>query len=409
MELLPVAKQGSKKREPDSIGGVKMPKRDYYDVLGVDRNASQDDIKKAFRKLARKYHPDMNRDDPSAEEKFKDINEAYEVLSDPDKRSQYDRLGHTAQGSAWGSGGSEAYDFGGFGPFGSFDSIFDVFFGGGFGDPRAARTGPERGRDIRYDLEMTLEEAAAGLEREIPIRRLETCDTCNGTGAKPGTKPTTCPVCGGTGRISETRSTIFGTGTVSTTCSKCLGKGTVITDPCGSCQGRGRIPKTRKIKVKIPPGVDSGIRMRVEGEGEAGVRGGPPGDVYVYITVKPHPVFTRRGNDLLCEEPISIYQATLGDEIEVASIDGKSSLRIPEGTQTGTSFRLREKGMPDVRGRGRGDQYVRVKVIIPTRLSEKEKELFMELAKTHGEDRSASKSESKNLFEKIKDAWEKRA
>ena len=401
-----LTEESQRGREPHFLGGVTMSKKDYYEVLGVDRNASQDEIKKAYRKLARKYHPDMNRDDPSAEEKFKDINEAYEVLSDPDKRSRYDRFGHTADSSAWGPGSGEAWDFGGFGPF---DSIFDVFFGEGFGGARAPRTGPERGRDIRYDLEMTLEEAASGLEREIPIRRLETCETCNGTGAKPGTTPTTCPVCGGTGRISETRSTIFGTGTVSSTCSRCLGKGTVITDPCGTCQGRGRVPKTRKIKVKIPEGVDSGIRMRVEGEGEAGVRGGPPGDVYVYITVKPHPIFKRRGNDLICEVPISIYQATLGDEIDVPSIDGKASLRIPEGTQTDTSFRLRGKGMPDVRGRGRGDQYVKVKVIIPTRLSEKEKELFRELAKMQGEGSPGSKPESKNFFEKIKDAWEKRA
>jgi molecular chaperone DnaJ len=386
-----------------------MAKGDYYDVLGVDRNASQDDIKKAFRKLAREYHPDMNKDDPSAEEKFKDINEAYEVLSDPDKRSQYDRFGHTAQGSAWGPGGSQSTDFGGFGPFESFDSIFDVFFGGGFGGSRTARTGPERGSDIRYDLEMSLEEAAAGLEREIEIRRLETCDACNGTGAKPGTAPTTCPVCGGTGRITETRSTVFGFGTVSRSCSKCFGKGTVINDPCRTCDGRGRTPKTRKIKVTIPPGVDSGNRLKVEGEGEAGVRGGPPGDVYVFITVKPHRIFKRRGNDLICEQPISIYQAALGDEIEVPSIDGKTSLSVPEGTQPGTSFRLRGKGMPDVRGRGRGDQYVRVKVVIPTKLSEKEKELLMELARIQGEDRSGSKPEPKNIFDKIKDAWERRA
>ncbi len=383
-----------------------MPKRDYYEVLGVDRNASQDEIKKAFRKLARKHHPDMNRDDPSAEEKFKDINEAYEVLSDSDKRSQYDRFGHAAQGSSWGQGGSQAWDSGG---FGQFDSIFDIFFGGGFGGPRAPRTGPERGRDIRYDLEMTLEEAASGLEREIPIGRLEACEACNGTGAKPGTSPTTCSACGGTGQVSETRSTMFGISSVSRPCSKCSGQGTIITDPCGTCSGRGRVYKTRKIKIKVPPGVDSGIRMRVAGEGEAGVRGGPPGDVYVYITVKPHPVFKRHGNDLICEEPLSIYQATLGAEIEVPSIDGKSSLRIPEGTQTGTSFRLRGKGMPDVRGRGRGDQYVRVRVVTPTKLSENEKELFREIAKIQGEDGSREKSESKNFFEKVRDAWEKRA
>lgn len=383
-----------------------MSKRDYYEVLGVERSASQEEIKKAFRKLARKYHPDMNRDDPSAEEKFKEINEAYEVLGDPDKRSQYDRFGHAAQGSEWGPGTSESWDFGG---FGSFDSIFDMFFGGGFGGTRAARTGPERGRDIRYDLEITLEEAASGLEREIPLRRLETCDTCSGTGAKPGTDRTTCSMCGGTGQISETRSTVFGTRTSITVCSRCQGQGTIITDPCPTCRGQGRIPKTRKIKVKVPAGVDNGIRMRVQGEGEAGVRGGPPGDVYVYITVKPHSVFTRHGNDLICEVPLSVFQAALGAEIEVPSIDGTAELRIVEGTQTGTSFRLRGKGMPDVRGRGRGDQYVKVKVITPTRLSEKEKELLRELAKLRGEDPAQEKSESKNFFEKVREAWEKRA
>jgi len=386
-----------------------MPKKDYYEVLGVDRSASQEEIKKAFRKLARKYHPDMNRDDPSAEERFKEINEAYEVLSDPEKRRQYDTFGHTSQGSTWKPGGSEAYDSGGFGPFGSFDSIFDVFFGGGFRDFSRRRTGPERGRDIYYDLEITLEEAATGLEREIPIRRLKTCDACSGTGAKPGTAPTTCPVCGGSGMVSEIRQTVFGTSAYITTCSRCSGAGTVITDPCKECQGRGRIPETRKVEVKIPPGVDSGVRMRLEGRGEAGVRGGPPGDLYVDITVKPHPVFTRRGNDLLCEQPISIYHAVLGGEIEVPTIDGKkASLGIPEGTQTCTSFRLKGKGMPDIRGRGRGDQHVKVKVIVPTRLSEKEKELFRELAELRG-DLPGDKPGSKNIFEKIKDAWERRA
>ena len=386
-----------------------MPKRDYYDILGVERDASQDDIKKAFRRLARKYHPDMNRNDPTAEEKFKDINEAYEVLSDPNKRGRYDQFGHAGQGSSWGSGGAEGHNFGGFGPFGSFDSIFDVFFGGGFGQSRAKRTGPERGRDIRYDLEITLEEAVSDIQREISIRRLETCGICAGTGAKPGTKPSTCPACGGTGHVSETRSTIFGTSTFSAVCARCSGRGTVITDPCTNCQGRGRIPETKKINITIPKGVDSGVRMRVEGEGEAGINGGPKGDVYVYITVKPHPVFTRRGNDLICEEPISIYQATLGSEIEVPSIDGKSILRIPEGTQTGTSFRLKGKGMPDMRGKGRGDQYVKIKVVTPTRLSAKEKELLKELAALQGDISPVSKSGSKGLFEKMKDAWEKRA
>lgn len=382
-----------------------MAKRDYYEVLGVDRNASQDEIKKAFRKLARKYHPDMNKEDPSAEEKFKEINEAYEVLSDPEKRRRYDQFGHAAEGPAGGPGGAGGWDFGDFGT--SFNSIFDMFFGGGFGGARAPRTGPERGADLRYDLEISLEEAASGLDRDIEVVRLDTCSSCGGTGAKPGTSPVTCPVCGGRGQTTQVRTTAFGRFTSITTCPRCGGEGRVIESPCQTCQGRGRVRKRKKIRVRIPAGVDSGMRVRVAGEGEAGTRGGPPGDLFVFITVRPHEIFERRGNDIFCEVPISVWQAALGDEIEVPALGGRASVQVPEGTQTGTAFRLRGKGIPDVHGGPRGDQYVRVKVVTPTRLTDREKELIRELARLRGAHKTDD--EPRTFFQKVRDAWERHA
>jgi len=382
-----------------------LAKRDYYEVLGVDRNASQDEIKKAFRKLARKYHPDMNKEDPSAEEKFKEINEAYEVLSDPEKRRRYDQFGHAAEGPAGGPGGAGGWDFGDLGT--SFDSIFDMFFGGGFGGARAPRTGPERGADLRYDLEISLEEAASGLDRDIEVVRLDTCSSCGGTGAKPGTSPVTCPVCGGRGQTTQVRTTAFGRFTSITTCPRCGGEGRVIESPCQTCQGRGRVRKRKKIRVRIPAGVDSGMRVRVAGEGEAGTRGGPPGDLFVFITVRPHEIFERRGNDIFCEVPISVWQAALGDEIEVPALGGRASVQVPEGTQTGTAFRLKGKGIPDVHGGPRGDQYVRVKVVTPTRLTDREKELIRELARLRGAHKTDD--EPRTFFQKVRDAWERHA
>ncbi len=381
-----------------------MAKRDYYEVLGVDRNASPEEIKKAFRKLARKYHPDMNKEDPSAEQKFKEINEAYEVLSDPEKRRRYDQFGHAEDAGTSAGPGGAGWDFGG---FGSFDTIFDMFFGGGFGGSRAPRTGPERGADLRYDLEISLEDAAFGVEREIDVSRLEQCHDCGGSGARPGTSPVTCPVCGGRGQTQTIRTSPFGRFTSITTCARCQGEGRVIESPCQSCQGRGRVRRHRKIKVKIPVGVDSGMRVRVAGEGDAGVRGGPPGDLYVFIEVRPHEVFEREGNDIRCEVPISIWQASLGADIEVPTLDGRASLHIPEGTQTGTSFRLRGKGIPDVRWHERGDQHVRVRVVTPTRLTEREKELLRELARLRGSHKA--NDESRNFFKKVRDAWERHA
>ncbi|HHV63181.1 MAG TPA: molecular chaperone DnaJ [Firmicutes bacterium] len=381
-----------------------MAKRDYYEVLGVDRGASQDEIKKAYRKLARQYHPDANPNDPSAEAKFKEINEAYEVLGDPDKRARYDQFGHA--GAEGGFGGFGQGDFGGFGGFEPFGNIFDMFFGGDFAGARAQRRGPERGADLRYDLEITLEDAAFGLEREIQITRMDTCKECNGTGAAPGTHPVTCPVCNGRGQVGETRTTPFGRFTSLHTCQRCGGEGKVIEKPCPACNGKGRVRGRHTIAVKIPPGVDTGTRLRVAGEGDGGLRGGAPGDLYVYITVLPHDIFERTGNDILCEIPVEFWQAALGDEIDVPTLDGKAKLKIPEGTQTGTVFRLKNKGIPSIRGFGRGDQHVRVKVMTPTRLSEKEKELLRQFAKLHGK---SAPEEGKGFFKKMRDAWERHA
>ncbi len=377
-----------------------MAKRDYYEVLGVSPNASAEEIKKAYRKLARQYHPDANPNDPEAEAKFKEINEAYEVLSDPEKRASYDRFGHAGVGDQGFNGFS---GFGGFGDFGGLGDIFEMFFGNG---PRR-RSGPERGADIRLDLEITLKEAAFGVERELKVPRTEECSTCGGSGAAAGTRPVVCPVCNGTGQVQYAQSTLFGRIVQSRTCERCRGSGRIIEKPCPTCRGTGQVRRTRSIKIKVPPGVDEGSRLRVAGEGEAGVRGGPPGDLYVYVHVKPHRVFVREGDDLVCEVQVSFVQAALGDEIDVPTIDGTvAKLKIPEGTQPGTVFRMKGKGMPRVDGFGRGDQHVRVKVVTPTKLNEKQKELLREFARTLGErPPSAGSGSEKSFFEKMRDAF----
>ncbi len=372
-----------------------MSKRDYYEVLGVSKSASEDEIKKAFRKMARKYHPDVNRDNPEAEEKFKEVNEAYEVLSNQERRAQYDQFGHAAFD---GSGGG-----GGFGGAGGFSDIFDMFFGGqsgfGFGGRQA---GPEKGSDLRYDMEITFEQAAFGVETEIQIPRTEDCKVCNGTGAAPGTHPETCPQCKGSGHVRMVQNTPFGQMVNQRVCDRCRGEGKIVHSPCKECSGRGKVKAKRKIKVKIPGGVDHGSRLRVAHEGEAGMRGGPPGDLYVYIFVKQHKLFTREGTDVICEVPISFVQASLGDEIEVPTLDGKVSLKVPEGTQSGTVFRLKERGIPYLRGHGRGDQHVRVKVLTPQKLNERQREILKEFAKVSGENINP---EQKNFFKKVKDAF----
>lgn len=377
-----------------------MAKRDYYEVLGVSRDASDDEIKKAYRRLARKYHPDVNKDDPDAEAKFKEIGEAYKVLSNPEARAQYDRFGHAAFEGAQGAGASQGgFDpFGGFGGFGGFDDIFDMFFGGGTEQRR--RSGPRQGADLRYDLELSFEQAAFGFETEIEVPRTETCGRCHGNKAEPGTPIRDCPQCGGRGEVREARQTPFGRFVSVHPCGRCRGEGKVVETPCRECKGGGLVHKRRKITVKIPAGVDDGYRLRLSGEGEAGERGGPPGDLYVFISVQPHEFFERRGNDLHCEVPVSFAQAALGDEIEIPTLGGTAKLKVPEGTQTGTRFRLRGHGVPDPRGYGRGDQYVSVRVVTPTRLSAKQKELLKEFARAGGEDAP----EERGFFDRVKDA-----
>lgn len=373
-----------------------MSKKDYYEVLGVAKTASDDEIKKAFRKLARKYHPDVNRDNPSeAEEKFKEANEAYEVLSNAERRAQYDQFGHAAFEGGGGAPG------GGFGGAGGFSDIFDMFFGqSGFGGGR--QSGPERGADLRYDLEITFEQAAFGMETEIQVPRTEDCGVCHGSGAAAGTQAETCSQCRGTGQQQVVQNTPFGRMVNVRPCDRCCGEGKIVKTPCKECHGKGKVRARRKIKIKIPGGVDNGSRLRVAHEGEAGNRGGQPGDLYVYIFVKSHKLFTREGDDVICEVPITIVQAALGDEIEVPTLDGKVQLRIPEGTQTATVFRLKDKGVPHLRGSGRGDQHVKVKVITPKKLTDKQKELLLEFAKDGGED---TNPEQKSFFKKVKDAF----
>jgi len=377
-----------------------VAKRDYYEVLGVSRDASEEEIKKAYRRLARQYHPDVNKDDPEAEAKFKEISEAYRVLSDPESRAQYDRFGHAAfegpQGAGAGQGGFDP--FGGFGGFGDFDDIFDMFFGGG--TERRRRAGPRQGADLRYDLELSFEEAAFGIETEIEVPRTEVCGRCRGSRAEPGSRVRECPHCGGRGEIRESRQTPFGRFVNVQTCPYCRGEGKTVDQACIECRGRGVVTKRRKIRVKVPAGVDDGFRLRLAGEGEAGERGGPPGDLYVFISVRKHDFFERRGNDIFCEVPISFVQAALGDEIEVPTLSGTARLKIPEGTQTGAQFRLKGNGVPDPRGYGRGDQYVSIRVVTPTRLTAKQKELLKEFARAGGDD----VPEVKRFFDRVKDA-----
>lgn len=348
-----------------------MAKRDYYEVLGVDRNATEDELKRAYRKLARQYHPDVNKDDPQAEEKFKEINEAYGVLSDPKTRAQYDQFGHEGPTGQ----GFDGFDFGGFG--GGFGDIFDMFFGGsGFGGSSSRRRGPTRGSDMRYDLTITFEEAAFGTTKAIEITRNESCDECGGSGAAKGTQPETCSQCNGTGEVSYSQNTAFGRFVNVKVCDRCGGEGTTISRPCSKCNGRKKVRKIKKISLNIPAGIDNGQAITLRGEGEMGDRGGPSGDLYVYITVRPHSLFVRKGYDLHCDVPITFPQAALGAEIEVPTLEGKVKYKIPEGTQTGTVFRLRNQGIQRLRSTSRGDLYVKVNIDVPKKLNEKQKQLL---------------------------------
>ena len=377
-------------------------KRDYYEVLGVAKGASDDEIKKAYKKLARKYHPDLNRDDPKTDEaKFKEVNEAFDVLKDPQKKAAYDQFGHDAFDPRRGGSAGGGNPFGGAG-FGGFDmdDIFDMFgMGGG---RRARRQGPERGADLRYDLEISFEEAAFGKEVELSIPREENCETCGGSGAAKGSDAETCPVCHGSGQEQVMQRTILGSMMSSRTCSKCHGTGKIIKTPCTDCSGTGRRRVTRTMKVNIPRGVDDGQRVRVTGGGEAGVRGGANGDLYVYIFIRPHKLFQRRGNDVIREIPITFVQASLGDTVQVPTLDGAVDLKIPAGIQTGTVLRFKGKGIPNLRGGGRGDQHVRIRVTTPQKLSARQKELLQEFAELSGD---AVNPEQKSFTEKFKDLF----
>lgn len=348
-------------------------KRDYYEVLGIGRNATDEEIKKAFRKLAFSYHPDHNRDG-GAGEKFKEVNEAYEVLSDSEKRAAYDRFG---QGGAEGFFGRGFEDFG----FGGFGDIFEAFFGG---TTTATRHAPQPGAALHYGITITLEEAAFGCEKEINISRTENCSLCHGIGCKPGSQPSRCPSCNGTGQVRRVQQSIFGRFTTTTTCSQCHGEGRVITDPCPQCRGRGKEKRQRSISVKIPAGVDEGSQIRLSGEGEAGTRGGSPGNLYITLSIEPHEVFIRDDDNILYELPINIAQAALGVEVEVPTLDGKTKLRVSAGSQTGKVFRLKGKGVPHLHRSGCGDQLVSLFVVTPDSLTRKQRQLLQELANSLG-------------------------
>lgn len=385
-----------------------MAKRDYYEILGVSRNASLEEIKKAYRKLAIKYHPDKNPDNKEAEERFKEVSEGYEVLSDSNKKATYDQFGHEGLKGTFGRGGFTWQDFTHFGDFEDVFSGLDDFFRAfgvdadifGTGQSQRRRTGPRKGRSIEYELEVEFVEAALGMEKSINVPRYETCSTCKGSGAKPGTKDTVCPACGGNGQVS----TVSGFFSIARTCNKCEGSGRIIKTPCSKCNGRGFVKQSRKIKVKIPPGVDNGVKLRISGEGEAGERGGPQGDLYVVVYVKEHEFFKRRDSDIYCGVKVSFTQAVFGGEIDVPTIDGKVKMKIQPGTQSGKIFRLRGKGVPDLfHGSGRGDQLVKISIDVPRNLNEEQKRLLKEFAHTLGEDTS---SKSKSFIDKMKKAFE---
>ena len=369
-------------------------KRDYYEVLGVSRSADQEQLKRAFRKLALEFHPDRNPNKPEAEVRFKEASEAYEVLSDPQKRRSYDMFGHAGVGAA--SGGSP---FGGFEGFG-FGDIFDTFFGGAAGAGARQRQRVVRGDDLRYDLTISFDDAFTGTDKEIDVPRLVACDRCAGSGAEPGSGLDTCSVCGGSGQIRRAAQSIFGQVVNIVACNNCRGEGRVLQKPCTQCRGQGRMEQTRRLKIKIPPGVDTGSQIRLSGEGEAGYRGGPQGDLYIVLRVKPHPQLERREQDVVYELRVNVVQAALGDRIEIPTLDGSVEITIPAGTQYGQTFRLPGKGMPHVRNGRRGDQFVVVQVVVPKDLTPEQKSLLRKVGGLTGRPEKVSKS----FFEKLKDA-----
>ena len=374
-------------------------KRDYYEVLGVSKGASEDEIKKAYKKMARKYHPDLNPGDKSAEEKFKEVNEAYEVLSDPDKKARYDQFGFAGVDPSYGAGAGGAGFDGGF-DFGDLGDIFGSFFGGGFGGGRRTNpNAPQRGESIRLSVAISFEEAAFGCEKEVSVDRMEECSACHGNGCAPGTSPEVCPDCHGTGQVQIRRQTPMGVFATSSPCTRCGGKGRIIHQPCPDCHGTGAVRKRKTIQVSIPAGIDNGQTISVRGQGNAGKNGGPAGDLLVTITVKPHELFRREGTSVLCDAPITFAQAVLGAELEIPTIDGKVKYNLPEGTQSGTTFRLKGKGIPALNGRGRGDQYVTVHIETPRNLNREQKEALKKFAESVGE---SNYEERKKFFRKFK-------
>ena len=382
-------------------------KRDYYQVLGVERTANAEEIKKAYRKLAVKFHPDKNPGDKGAEDKFKELGEAYEIISNPDKRAAYDRFGHQAfaQGGGGGGAGYGTHDpfevfrevfGGGRGGGGGGGGIFESIFGDGFAQEGGDRSGRGRGSDLRYDMRITFEEAARGVEKEIEISKLQTCEVCHGAGAEPGSKVTTCSTCGGQGQVAVAR----GFFNIAQTCPRCRGTGQTIEKPCRNCRGEGRVEKDAKIKIKIPAGVEDGTRLRSSGQGEGGTRGGPAGDLYVVLHVEPHAIFQREGTDMFCSVPISFAKAALGGEVKVPTLEGSAVLKVPAGTPSGKVFRLRGKGLPEVHGRGLGDLHVKLYVEVPTKLNNDQKQKLQQFADSCDEH---THPEETSFFRKAKD------
>ena len=372
-------------------------KRDYYEVLGISKGASEDEIKKAYKKMARKYHPDLNPDNKEAEEKFKEVNEAYEILSDPDKKARYDQYGHAGVDPNFGAGGA---GFDGSFDFGDLGDIFGSFFGGGFGGGRRTNpNAPQRGESIRMSLAISFEEAAFGCEKEVVVDRMEQCDACHGNGCAPGTTPEICPDCHGTGQVQMRRQTPMGVFATTAPCTKCGGKGKIIHQPCKDCHGTGSVRKRKTIQASIPAGIDNGQTISIRGQGHAGKNGGPAGDLLITITVRPHELFRREGTSVLCEAPITFAQAVLGAELEIPTIDGKVKYDLPEGTQSGTTFRLKGKGIPAINGRGRGDQYVTVYIETPRNLNREQKEALKKFAESVGDN---NYEERKKFFKKFK-------
>ena len=382
-------------------------KRDYYEVLGVQKNASADEIKKAYRSLARKYHPDLHPDDKDCAEKFKEVNEAYEVLSDPSKKERYDQFGHAGVDPNYGGGGFNGGA--GFNPFGDMGDIFENLFGGGFGggfggSTRSRADAPRRGQDVDTTVTIEFMEACMGVKREIKINRLDKCPDCKGTGASAGSTPQTCPECNGRGQVKVAQRTPFGVISSQKTCTKCGGKGKIVSNPCSKCGGNGRIRVSKSLSVDIPAGIDDGQMLRVSGQGDAGVNGGPSGNLNVGVRVKNHPLFERDEYDIHCEIPITYAQAVMGDELVVPTIDGNVKYSIGEGTQTGTVFRLKGKGVKKLQRSERGDQYVKVYVEVPKNLDKKQKELLKEFEASL-EDKNYEKK--KNFFDKLKEFKER--